>query len=45
VDDNRRVFKFALDDNDRAAIAAVQSKGRDLTTVFGDCGGEYRRRG
>ena len=45
VADNRRVFSFTLDDNDRSAIAAVQDKGRDLMTVFGDCGGEYRRKG
>ena len=41
--DNERVFNLRLDDSDRAAIAAVQAKGRDLMYVFGDCGGEYRR--
>lgn len=41
--DNERVFNLRLDDSDRAAIAAVQAKGRDLMNVFGDCGGEYRR--
>ena len=30
---------------DRQAIAAVQAKGKDLSTVFGDSGGEYRTRG
>ena len=41
--DNERVFNLRLDDSDRAAITAVQAKGRDLMSVFGDCGGEYRR--
>ena len=43
--DNQRVFNLALDDTDRQAIAAVQAKGKDLSTVFGDSGGEYRTRG
>jgi hypothetical protein len=38
------VFSFKLDDDDLAAIGAVQAKSRDLITAFGDCGGEYRRR-
>jgi aryl-alcohol dehydrogenase-like predicted oxidoreductase len=41
--DNARVFDFALDDADRAALAAVTARGRDLMTVIGDCGAEYRR--
>ena len=41
--DNERVFNLRLDDSDRAAITAVQAKGRNLMSVFGDCGGEYRR--
>jgi diketogulonate reductase-like aldo/keto reductase len=45
VKDNRRVFGFQLDDDDRSAIAEVQGKRkRDLMTVYGDCGGEYRSR-
>jgi len=43
--DNRKVFSFKLDEQDLAAIKAVQSKSKDLMTAFGDCGGEYRRRG
>ena len=42
--DSKRIFDVKLDDSDRLAIAAVQAKGRDLMKVFGDCGGEYRRR-
>ena len=43
--DNRKVFSFKLDEQDLAAIKAVQSKSKDLMSAFGDCGGEYRRRG
>ena len=45
VADNRKTFSFILDDDDLAAINAVQSKSRDLYTVYGDCGQEYRNRG
>ena len=44
LEDNKKVFSFALDSDDKAAIAAVQGKSKDLMTVFGDCGGEYRFR-
>jgi aryl-alcohol dehydrogenase-like predicted oxidoreductase len=40
--DNRRVFEFQLDDEDRAQIGAVQRKGFNLFEVIGDCGDEYR---
>lgn len=40
--DNKKVFSFVLDADDLSAIAAVQDKSKDLMTVFGDCGGEYR---
>ena len=40
--DNTRVFGFALDDGDLALIEAVLAKSRDLMTVIGDCGDEYR---
>jgi aryl-alcohol dehydrogenase-like predicted oxidoreductase len=40
--DNARVFGFALDDSDLALIEAVLAKSRDLMTVIGDCGDEYR---
>ena len=44
VKDNLRLFSFALDDEDLERINAVTKKSRDLYAVFGDCGGEYRRR-
>ena len=40
--DNARVFGFALDAGDLALIEAVLAKSRDLMTVIGDCGDEYR---
>jgi hypothetical protein len=42
IKDNKKTFSFALDDEDLAAIAAVQGKSRDLLTAYGDCGQEYR---
>jgi aryl-alcohol dehydrogenase-like predicted oxidoreductase len=42
IDDNARVFGFALDDADRASIEAVLLKSRDLVKLIGDCGDEYR---
>lgn len=44
VQDNRRLFSFVLDDADMEALKAVTKRSRDLRSVFGDCGGEYRRR-
>jgi aryl-alcohol dehydrogenase-like predicted oxidoreductase len=41
-DDNARVFALALTDEDRAEIAAVTDRSRDLLAVIGDCGDEYR---
>ncbi|MGH7933097.1 MAG: aldo/keto reductase [Candidatus Binataceae bacterium] len=41
-DDNARVFGFALDAEDEAAIEAVLAKSRDLSQLIGDCGDEYR---
>jgi aryl-alcohol dehydrogenase-like predicted oxidoreductase len=40
--DNARVFGLALDDSDLALIEAVLAKSRDLMSVIGDCGDEYR---
>jgi aryl-alcohol dehydrogenase-like predicted oxidoreductase len=40
--DNARAFGFELDDSDLALIEAVLAKSRDLMTVIGDCGDEYR---
>ena len=44
TEDNRRVAKLRLTDEDRAAIEAVldRSNGRRLITTIGDCGAEYR---
>ena len=43
IQDNERIFRLRLDDEDRKRIALVQAKGKDLLEFFGDCGGEYRR--
>ena len=43
LDDNARVFGFQLDAEDWARLDAVQAKSRDLFTLIGDCGDEYRR--
>jgi diketogulonate reductase-like aldo/keto reductase len=45
LSDNRKIFTFALDQEDLSAIKAVQDRSRDLMTVYGDCGDEYRNRG
>ncbi|HEY6420809.1 MAG TPA: aldo/keto reductase [Candidatus Binataceae bacterium] len=42
ITDSARVFDFALDADDRAAIEAVLTKSRDLMKLIGDCGDEYR---
>jgi len=47
LEENKKIFKksFELDADDYASIAEVQkSASRSLMKVFGDCGGEYRRR-
>lgn len=38
-----RVFTIRLSDDDRAAIAHVLDRSRDLYALIGDCGDEYRR--
>lgn len=43
TEDNRAVFAFALDKEDKEALQAVTGRGRDLMKVIGDCGAEYRR--
>ena len=40
LEDNARLFSFALDDDDRRTLAAAQAA---LTPIPGDCGDEYRR--
>jgi aryl-alcohol dehydrogenase-like predicted oxidoreductase len=42
IEDNARVFSFALDDKDQASIEATLGKSRDLFKSIGDCGDEYR---
>lgn len=43
IEENLRVFTFALDEEDKAQIQAILSKSRDLFSIIGDCGDEYRR--
>jgi aryl-alcohol dehydrogenase-like predicted oxidoreductase len=43
LQDNARLFSFALDDSDYERINAVTRRSKDLMSAFGDCGGEYRR--
>jgi aryl-alcohol dehydrogenase-like predicted oxidoreductase len=40
--DNARIFDFALNAEDIAAIEPVLAKSRDLMRLIGDCGDEYR---
>ena len=42
IADDVRVFGFALDNADHAAIDPVLAKSRDLMKLIGDCGDEYR---
>jgi aryl-alcohol dehydrogenase-like predicted oxidoreductase len=42
IADNARVFGLALDAEDHAMIEPVLAKSRNLMTVIGDCGDEYR---
>jgi aryl-alcohol dehydrogenase-like predicted oxidoreductase len=42
VADNARVFGIKLDADDLRMIEAVLAKSRDLITLIGDCGDEYR---
>ncbi len=42
IADNLRVFGFALDGSDVAAIEGVLVNSRDLMKLIGDCGDEYR---
>lgn len=43
LDDNAKVFEFALDAADIQAIDAISGRSRSLYEVIGDCGDEYRR--
>ena len=40
--DNARVFGLKLDDEDKERIEQVAAKSRDLYSMIGDCGDEYR---
>ena len=42
LQENARIWDFALDDADRAEIGAVTARARDLFALIGDCGDEYR---
>ena len=42
VEENLRVFGFSLDSDDRARIASVTGRARNLLELIGDCGAEYR---
>ena len=42
-DDTGKVFDFALDTDDLTAIQFATDHSRDLVTIIGDCGDEYRR--
>ena len=44
-EDNARVFEFALDAADTAALQEITARSRNLLELIGDCGDEYRRRG
>ena len=44
IKDNLKVFNLKLDENDKNAIEIVTKRGKNLMNIFGDCGGEYRRR-
>lgn len=41
--ENTRVFGFALASEDTALIEGVLDRGRDLYSIVGDCGDEYRK--
>ena len=43
IADNARVFNIQLDPDDLQAIEAVLAQSRDLYSLIGDCGDEYRR--
>ena len=43
IADNARVFQIQLDDEDVQTIEGVLADSRDLYSIIGDCGDEYRR--
>ncbi len=44
LQDNMRALDLELDEEDRGLIESVTGKSRDLFSLIGDCGDEYRRR-
>lgn len=43
IEENKKIFTLALDDEDRGRIDSVLRRSKDLMKVIGDCGAEYRR--
>eukprot|EP01018_Ginkgo_biloba_P011651 Gb_39238 [translate_table: standard] len=43
IKDSKAIFSLELDEEDTNNIEAITKKGKDLLTVIGDCGDEYRR--
>lgn len=43
VKDTNNVLSLVLDEEDMNSITEVSNKGKDLMSVIGDCGDEYRR--
>ncbi len=43
IEQNSRIFKFSLNQDDIEDINRVLSKSKDLLHIIGDCGDEYRR--
>jgi len=43
LEENAKVFSFALDADDNAKIDAISKQSRDLFSIIGDCGDEYRK--
>ena len=43
IQDNAKVFSFALDEEDDRMIREVTERSRNLYEAIGDCGDEYRR--
>ncbi|MGC9504780.1 aldo/keto reductase [Baaleninema sp.] len=42
IADNARLFDFSLDEEDRGQLAPIFERSRDLFSIIGDCGDEYR---
>ncbi|KAL2899495.1 hypothetical protein RDABS01_024577 [Bienertia sinuspersici] len=43
IKDANAIFSLVLDEEDVNSISEVSKRGKDLMTVIGDCGDEYRR--